>query len=423
MNTVKKKKLLIIDSEQGCAELCNILGDAYDISAEKDIRKTVAAFGLQKEYADALLINPDMRDEMRIIVDIINSCARFSSIPILLLTDENASPEQLEYLGADAVDCISKPYNKKIIINRIENAIVLKDSLTFYRIEEMLKQLPSNIYLKDNEGRYVFATKYWHHIKRPEDDPTWTIRGKTDPEIRKDKENAKAAFKKDMELIKTGKGTSYTIEINEDGKREFLNIIKQPLFNDDGRVTGIIGLINDVTEFEQLKIKLREKAITDEMTGMYNRAYFQEFVKMHSNKCYPIGVISADCDGLKKINDTYGHMAGDEYIKSAVKLFKSVLPRESIIFRMGGDEFMMLLPYTSMEKTALAAEQLKSKEKQFVINGQQLSVSYGISVIKSKDDNFDVCIAESDKNMYIDKKKNKQKKAAEIISEADESLS
>lgn len=412
MNNATKKKLLIIDSEQNCKELCHILNDAYNISAVKNIQEAVTILEEQKEDVNALLINPDMREGLCTAVNIINSSARLSSIPILLLVSENASADQLEYLGAGASDCISKPYNSKIIVNRIENAIVLKDSLTFCRIEEMLKQLPSNIYLKDNEGRYVFATKYWRHLKKPEDDPNWTIRGKTDPEIRKDKENAEAALKKDLEIIKTGKGTSYTIEINEGGKNEFLQIIKQPLFNDDGSVTGIIGLINDVTEFELLKKKLREKAITDEMTGIYNRAYFTEFIRMHSNNCYPIGIISADCDGLKNINDTYGHMAGDEYIKAAVSLFQSVLPKESIVFRMGGDEFIIILPSTSREEATRVAEQLKSKEKQFRIEGQQLSVSFGISVINSNEDDFDVCIAESDKNMYIDKKKNKRKKAA-----------
>lgn len=409
MDNIKKKKLLIIGSEQNCKELCSILNGEYDISAVQNIRDVITAFGAQKEYADALLINPDMREELHIVLDIVDSSARFSSIPILLLTDENASDEQLEYLGAGASDCISKPYNKKIIVNRIENAIVLKDSLTFYRIEEMLKQLPSNIYLKDNEGKYIFATKYWHHLKRPEDDPTWTIRGKTDPEIRKDKENAEAAFKKDLEIIKTGKGASYTIEINEDGKNEFLQIIKQPLFNDDGSVTGIVGLINDVTEFEQLKKKLREKAIIDEMTGVYNRAYFQEFIKIQSGSCYPMGIISADCDGLKDINDTYGHMAGDEYIKAAVELFRTVLPKESIVFRMGGDEFMIILPSATREAAELAAEQLKNTEKQFKIEGRQLSVSFGVSFISCKDDDFDMCIAESDKNMYIEKNKTKRK--------------
>lgn len=244
MINAKKKKLLIIDSEQNCKELCNILNGAYDISVTQNIREVTEILEGQKDCTDALLINPDMQEELCAAVNIINSSARLSSIPILLLVSENASEEQLKFLGSSAVDCISKPYNGNVIANRIENAIILKDSLTFYRIEEMLKQLPSNIYLKDNEGRYVFATKYWHHLKKPADDPTWTIRGKTDPEIRKDKENAEAAFKKDLEIIKTGNGTSYTIEINEDGKDEFLQIIKQPLFNEEGTVTGIVGLIN-----------------------------------------------------------------------------------------------------------------------------------------------------------------------------------
>lgn len=408
MNNIKKKRLLIVDNEQNCGELCHLLNDEYNISAVRNIHEAITILEEQKEDADALLINSDMREGLCAAVNIINSSTRFSSIPILLLAGENPSEEQLKFLGAGAADCISKPYNGKVIINRIENAIMLKDSLTFYRIEEMLKQLPSNIYLKDNEGRYVFATKYWHHLKKPDDDPTWTIRGKTDPEIRKDKENAEEALKKDLEIIKTGKGTSYTIEINESGKKEFLQIIKQPIFNDDGSVSGIIGLINDVTEFELLKKKLREKAITDEMTGIYNRAYFKEFIKMHNNNCYPIGVISADCDGLKRINDTYGHMAGDEYIKAAVSLFHLVLPRESIVFRMGGDEFIIILPSTSKEAAALIAEQLKSKEKQFQIEGQPLSISFGISVINSTDDNFDLCVAESDRNMYIDKNNKKQ---------------
>lgn len=93
--------------------------------------------------------------------------------------------------------------------------------MTFYGIEKILKQLPSNIFLKDNEARYIFATKYWHHLKKT-DDPNWSIRRKIDPEIRKDKQNAIEAHKKDLEIIETGKGMTYTIEINEDGVQEFL---------------------------------------------------------------------------------------------------------------------------------------------------------------------------------------------------------
>lgn len=86
-------------------------------------------------------------------------------------------------------------------------------------------------------------------------------------------------------------------------------------------------------------------------------------MKTGKGTTYTIAIISADCDGLKEINDTYGHNAGDEYIKATVNLFKTVLPPERILFRMGGDEFLILLPSTS-EETALLIVKLLKKKKQ-----------------------------------------------------------
>lgn len=404
MNNAKiMKKLLFIDNEQTCEELCRILESEYDIVIVKDMKAAEDILKQDQKNVNALLINADLQEDIYKAVKFLKDSKKLISIPILIFAGENTPADSFTCLGDGVFDCICKPYNSKIVKNRIANAIAFMDSMTFYGIESILKQLPSNIFLKDNECRYIFATKYWHHLNKP-DDPDWTIRGKTDPEIRKDKQNAIAANKKDMEIIETGKGTTYTIEINEDGIQEFFQVIKQPLFNEEGFVTGIIGLINNVTEYELLKKKLREQAITDSLTGLYNRAYLDEFISTCDNNCYPISIISADCDGLKEINDTYGHTAGDEYIKAAVSLFKMVLPQESIMFRMGGDEFILLLPSTSREAAMIIAKQLKDKEKLFHIAERQLSVSFGVSAMNSKTDNFHMCVAESDRNMYIDKK-------------------
>lgn len=403
-HTKMKKNLLFIDNGQTYEELCRILDDEYNVKMVRDIK--AAKDILRQRLADiqALLIHVNLQEDIRKAVEFVKDSDRLISIPILIYTDKEYSEDGFPCLGSGVVDCITKPFISKIIKNRISNAIALTDSLTFYGIEKMLKQLPSNIFLKDNECRYVFATKYWHHLKKP-DDADWTIRGKTDPEIRKDKQNAIEAQKRDMEIIETGKGTTYTIEINEDGIQEFLQIIKQPLFNEEGAVTGIVGLINNVTEHELLKKKLRDQAITDALTGLYNRTYLDEFIKTHSDDCYPLSIISADCDGLKEINDTYGHTAGDEYIKATVSLFKMVLPKECILFRMGGDEFLVLLPSISEEKTLRFVKQLKEKQKHFRIQNQQLSISFGVSVMNSRADSFHMCITDSDRNMYFEKRK------------------
>lgn len=401
------KELLFIDNTKNCEELCRILEDEYDITIVKDMTAAKDILKQNKADINAILINADLQEDIRNAVDYMKGSKKLISIPILIFVNENNSEDKFACLGSGVIDCIFKPYINKVVKNRIANAIAFTDSMTFYGIETILKQLPSNIFLKDNECRYIFATKYWHHLKSA-DDPNWSIRGKIDPEIRKDKENAIAAHKKDMEIIETGKGTTYTIEINEDGVQEFLQIIKQPLFNEEGSVNGIIGLINDVTEFELLKKKLRKQAITDELTGLYNRSFLEEFIKTHNETCYPIAIISADCDDLKGINDTYGHAAGDEYIKATVSLFQMVLPEERILFRMGGDEFLILLPSTSEETALRLVKLMKEKEKLFCIENQQLSVSFGVSVMNSKTDNFHTCVTESDKNMYLEKKAKKE---------------
>lgn len=402
-STKMTKNLLFIDNGQCCEELKQILDDDYRITVVKNMPAAADILKQDKIDISAFLIHADLQEDIRQAVEYVKDSNRLIAIPILIYTDEETTKDRFACLGSGVFDCITKPYISSIIKNRIANAIAFTDSMSFYGIEKILKELPSNIFLKDNECRYVFATKYWHHLKKS-DDPSWTIRGKIDPEIRKDIQNALEAHKKDMEIIKTGKGATYTIEINEDGIQEFFQIIKQPLFNEAGFVTGIIGLINNVTEYELLKKRLREQAITDELTGLYNRAFLDEFVKTHDDDCYPLAIISADCDGLKAINDTYGHVAGDEYIKAAVELFRMVLPPKCILFRMGGDEFLVLLPGTSEETALHLVEQLKEKQKLFQVRNKQLSVSFGVSVMGSRADNFHTRFTESDRNMYLEKR-------------------
>ncbi len=405
-NTKIRKKLLFIDKEQKCEELCRILDSEYDMTVVGDMQAAEVILKQSEEDVYALLISAELQEDIGKAIEFVKDSKSIIQMPILIFADENTPADSFAYLGSGVLDCISKPYNSRIVKNRMANVVASMDTLTVYGIEKMLKQLPSNIFLKDNKGRYIFATKYWHHLQRP-DDPNWSIRGKTDPEVRKDKENALEAHKRDLEIIKTGNGMTYTIEINEDGIQEFFQIIKQPLFNEDGLVTGIIGLINNTTEYELLKKKLGEKAITDELTGLYNRTYLDRFIKTHNDDCYPMSIISADCDGLKKINDTYGHISGDEYIKAAVSLFEMICPQESIMFRMGGDEFLIILPSTSKETALLIVNQLKEKEKMFSVQGCQLSISFGLSVMGSRMDSFKKCLAESDQNMYLEKKRTK----------------
>lgn len=237
-------------SEQNRQEFKSIVADLYNIVEIAEICDVLPYLLKNKDSVSVILFNAsNFSVEVKELLNEIRNDIMLSSIPILLISGEQETSEEVEMLKLGALDCIHKPFHKEAIRKRIENAVRLKDSLSFYEVEHMLKELPSNIYMKDLEGRYIFCTHYWHHLDRG-NDPDWTVRGKTDVEIRKDKENAAEAMKSDMNVIATGKGTTYTIEIHEDGIQEFFEVIKEPIKNKQGKTTGIIGLINHVTEYE-----------------------------------------------------------------------------------------------------------------------------------------------------------------------------
>jgi diguanylate cyclase (GGDEF)-like protein len=334
-----------------------------------------------------------------------------STVPIIIATVREPTDEDLRCFEEGAVDFMMKPYRRTIVKKRIENAIHVKSDQAFHEVETMLRQLPSNIFLKDAQGRYVFATHYWHHLEMG-DDPNWTIRGKTDLEIRKDRDNAIKAMQSDMEVVRTGEGTNYIIEINVDGIQEFLELIKRPVFDLDGNVTGVIVLANDVTEKELLKRELQRRAHTDELTGLGNHRSFSEFLEeIPHSKDFPIAVISADCDMLKLVNDSLGHQVGDHYIRMVAAEFATALPKNARAFRTGGDEFMAFLPGTTKEQADEIVSVVQDQCEFFELKGQGSGVSCGTSLIESPSDNLLSVIGEADRAMYANKKKRKKERA------------
>ena len=122
---------------------------------------------------------------------------------------------------------------------------------------------------------------------------------------------------------------------------------------------------------------------------------------------FPMGIISADCDNLKTINDTHGHMVGDEYIRMCVMLLRVGLTEGSAIFRTGGDEFVAFVPETTDEEIQKMLDGIRENAATYQVKGRQLSVSLGYSVMEFQGDDFAECLKLSDENMYEDKKSRK----------------
>ena len=395
--------LVISDSDKCISDIKKLTDNAV---AMRSANKALGMIQSGEDISIILIDRPAGKRNVRKLIDAVNESNNYIySTAILIITDKDNAQNDVKYLGGPVVDCFAFPINTEIFLNRLRNAERLISSVSFSEFSRMLKVLPAIIYLKDDHGRYVFSSQIWHHLDT-HGDPNWSIKGKTDIDIRKDKENAKKAMASDQALIDSGKGTSYIIEEN-DADQEFLQIIKEPLFFDDGRVRGIIALINDVTEQEQMRLKLKERSIRDSMTGAYNRSCFDEFTECISDESFPVGIISADCDRLKYINDTYGHMIGDEYIRMAATLMMSTLPDKCRVFRTGGDEFIALIPNSSSAEEKRLMNALKKSVGSFSIKGNPLMVSFGCSTADSSE-SLKKSIETADVDMYANKRKNKE---------------
>ena len=399
--------LLCDENDEISATLRSMMPEDTKWTECHSVEESIERLKAEEDFEVVIVDRPSTREGISSLISHVTYYNNFMfSIAILVMSDDEHMQKDANYLGGVVVDVIRKPVLEDVLQKRIENAKELVSNVSFAEFARMLKALPANIYLKDANGKYIFSSQTWHHLNTG-DDPNWTIKGKTDLDIRKDKENAKKALESDLRIIATGQGTSYIIEENDEGQ-EFLQLIKELLFYDDGRVRGIIALINNVTEQELLRRRLREQMITDQLTGVYNRGYFQEYArKIESEMTYPCSIIAADCDNLKYINDTFGHLEGDDYIRLCAFLLRTILPNGSDIFRTGGDEFLAILPGVDEDHAKKYISKMEANQDSYLVKGQPLSVSFGSSTMLDGEKDLKKYIRLADEAMYECKQKKK----------------
>ena len=406
---MKKNEILLYSKPDADARdaLIEVLGDSYTLINVFSYNDAVQILSNDSDIEMIMIDYPTETPDAQKLIDFVDKYNHsVFNTPILILTSQEKKFQDSEFLGGPVADVMVRPFVPAIVSNRLKVIQKQFDSMSFDGFAKMLKALPSNIYLKDNKGRYVFCSQIWNHVDTG-GDPDWTIRGKTDLDIRKDKHNAELAMMSDQKMLESGQGTSYIIkETGPDGNDQYLQLIKEPLCHEDGHIMGIIALINDVTEQETLRQELTRISITDTLTGVYNRTKFDNFIMNDlADMKFPVTVFSADCDHLKYVNDTFGHSAGDEYIKLCCKCFKDSLPEGSKLFRMGGDEFTALVPDMPASKTTEVLQALEKKLSENEVKGVTLRMSVGSYTMGSNHDDFNACIKESDASMYEVKKK------------------
>jgi len=124
-------------------------------------------------------------------------------------------------------------------------------------------------------------------------------------------------------------------------------------------------MINALREKRRTEEQLRHLSIHDPLTGVYNRMYFtEEMERLERGRHYPVSIIVADLDGLKQVNDTRGHAAGDRLIQAAAQVLKEGVRADDVVARIGGDEFAVILSDTTAASAATVLERIRECEKE-----------------------------------------------------------
>lgn len=198
----------------------------------------------------------------------------------------------------------------------------------------------------------------------------------------------------------------------------YQNITIIPLKSLTGEITHVSLIIYDVTDVAINKLQL-ENANTelsrvsriDGLTQLNNRRYWEERAQEEYNRNIrsqnPCSMVMFDIDHFKRINDTYGHLAGDDVIRQTARLLKETMRNTDIAGRYGGEEFVVILVDTTQENAFIFCERLRQLIADLIVpwEGEEIryTISLGISEIMPKDPNFQHWLERADQALYQSK--------------------
>ncbi len=199
---------------------------------------------------------------------------------------------------------------------------------------------------------------------------------------------------------------SYRLEIRQkckSGDVIWVEVSSKYRYNEAGEIE-IVGVSRNIEERKKTEREVLFLSYHDQLTGLYNRRFYvEELQRMNFRRNLPMTLVIADINGLKLTNDAFGHLAGDNLLRKFTAILNRELRAEDMAARIGGDEFVLLLPKMDSGETERLINQIKAEIRNEKTDNVVLSVSFGWATKEKVEDDFEALFIQAEDKMYHSK--------------------
>jgi len=285
---------------------------------------------------------------------------------------------------------------------RLENQLYLEKNL----LKTTLMSIGDGVISTDEDGKIIFMNKEAESLTG------WTQEEALDRGLNQvfhilDEETEMVLENQDQKVIASGVGLtldSKRILIAKDGTRSPIEDTVAPIQDEEGRIVGVVLVFRDITERKLRQEEIEFLSFHDQMTGLYNRRYYEEELKrLDTDRNLPLTIVMGDVNGLKLVNDSFGHSIGDELLKKAAGVIIKGCRTDDIISRIGGDEFVILLPKTGEFETEQIVQRIQEQARQEKAGALEVSISFGYETKYRKEEKIEDILKRAEDRMYNNK--------------------
>lgn len=331
---------------------------------------------------------------------------------ILRRRDGSPAPSQI---SAAIISYRGKPADL-VIIHDISEMKKKEEILrrSAYELRTLVDNSPDLIFRVNGSMRYEEVNSAYERLTGI---PKERFIGKTNEELGMPSQMVEFWQNALLRVLESGQEYSMEFEMTSlFGKRYFATRLI-PEFIKSGRVETVLVIARDITDRMHAESQLRYVSFHDKVTGLYNRAFFEEELRrIDTERELPLSIIMGDINNLKLINDVFGHEEGDKLLKTISESLSKACRNNDIIARWGGDEFSIILPKTSLStanEILLRINQISSESQMTAIKP---SIALGISVKEKRDQNIYQVVRQAEQAMYDNKLANSKQEEKSVMS-------